>query len=78
MKNPSNLFLILIGIFISFTFLFSSCKKDYNCTCTYKNADTIFPYNKLSKKNAESNCSQTETSLKDSDANTTCTLNIVN
>ena len=78
MKNSSKLILTLVNIFISFAMLFSSCKKDYNCTCTYKNADTIFPYNKLSKKNAESNCSQTETSLKDSDANTTCTLNIAN
>ncbi len=78
MNSTAKFLLFLIGLFISISFLFTSCKKDYTCNCTYKSVDTIFPHNKISKKVAENYCSETENNLKDSDATSTCSLNIAN
>ncbi len=36
--------------------LFTSCKKDYTCTCTVSGVSTTVTYSKVSKKDATTSC----------------------
>ncbi len=42
--------------------LFTSCKKDWTCTCTALGTTTPVPYTKLSKKDATTACDQANAS----------------
>lgn len=51
-----------------------SCKKDYTCTCTVDEQTLTIPISKAKKKDAESTCSNAETTYKNADANASCSL----
>jgi len=54
---------------------FSSCKKDYNCTCKGDAMGTlVVPLNGYSKNDADESCTTAETTYKAGDPTCTCTL----
>ena len=58
---------ILVILFTFTLFIISqSCKKSYNCECTFKNDKTILPLAKQSKKDATKECSKMNDSWQDS------------
>jgi hypothetical protein len=64
MKNALQLLTIIV--------LLSSCKKTYNCECTFKNEKTIHELPRQTKKNATKACNEINTTWQDSDGS--CTL----
>ena len=55
--------------------MFSSCKKDYNCTCSFTSApDLIVPFDGYKKADAEDGCNSAETTYKQADSGASCTL----
>lgn len=54
---------------------FTSCKKDYTCTCKGDNtATTVLPYEGVKKADATDACDQSQATFKLVDATATCTL----
>lgn len=54
---------------------FSSCKKDYTCTCKGDTMGSIvLPFNDAKKADAQDACDAAETTYKNADATCTCTL----
>ncbi len=63
--------LFTLSIVAMFVFVFSSCKKDYTCTCTFPNGDTtVTQIDNVSKDDAQSACN----ALIATTLATTCTL----
>lgn len=54
--------------------IFSSCRKDYTCTCTVNNEAVVILYNQEHKKDAEKGCEARETAAKMTDAQATCAI----
>jgi len=52
--------------------LLSSCKKIYNCECTFKNTKTIHELSRQTKKDATKACNEINSTWQDSDGS--CTL----
>jgi len=52
--------LLILGTAFIASMCFTSCKKDYTCTCTYTDAamggPDVYPLNKQKKKDAKSAC----------------------
>lgn len=58
---------------------FTSCKKDYSCTCNYNlvglgDTTITYQYPKVSKSDAEETCDLQDTQVKLIDANGSCSL----
>ena len=64
---------------VAMAFGLSSCKKDYNCTCTYSSSllgdsTLVTPFLDAKKSDVEDACSTLETTWKLLDASATCTV----
>lgn len=56
-------------------FVLASCKKDYTCKCTFTNGSVLnLEYSKVKKKDAESSCSNAETTYKAGDSGVKCSI----
>lgn len=57
---------------------FTSCKKDYSCTCNYNwgagDTTITYQYPKVSKSDAEETCDLQDTQIKIIDTNGSCSL----
>lgn len=53
---------------------FSSCKKDYTCTCTYASTTIPYEFQNVKKSEAEDVCTSWDSYYKAIDANASCTL----
>ncbi len=74
MKN-----LILMCAVFATVAMFSSCKKDYTCTCTFADGlggtqTSISELTDAKKSDAEDACSALETAAQLADPDATCTL----
>jgi len=72
-------FAFIFGVAFVATLAFSSCKKDYTCSCTYKGVDgetaTIdAEFKDAKKKDAENACDQLKATWALVDPATTCVL----
>ncbi len=66
---------IVLGVAVVAAFGFTSCKKDYNCTCSFSiGANTVIPIQKAKKKDAKSTCENTESTYKLADPGVKCSL----
>ncbi len=55
---------------------FTSCKKDYTCTCTENGTNVgVIGVPNSNKNDAETLCNTTEINFNSSGSNATCTLN---
>ncbi|TSA49477.1 MAG: hypothetical protein D4R43_03840 [Sphingobacteriales bacterium] len=54
--------------------LFTSCMKDYTCSCTVSTLPITIAIPKESKKNATATCDLARTTYQIGDPNATCTL----
>jgi len=64
----------VLAIAVVGVFGLASCKKDYTCDCKGDNMSISVPLNGYKKKAAEDACSSAETTYKNADATTKCTL----
>lgn len=55
-------------------FVFTSCKKDYTCHCTFTGGGTLDIAIKNTKKKAQDSCDAAETTYKGGDSGAACTL----
>ena len=54
----------ILAFFVFAMFVFSSCKKDFTCTCTFSNGEmTETAIEDQTQKEAESSCSEVATSI---------------
>jgi len=70
---------LIFAFVLLIIFSISSCKKEFECECTYKideSVDTtmMFRYKELRKKNAEDLCITEEKIKQQTDANAVCKL----
>lgn len=54
--------------------LFSSCRKDYTCTCTVNDEKSVVIYNQDHKSSAERACDERATAAKLADPQATCSI----
>ncbi len=69
MKN-----LMILAAAICMMVAFSSCKKDYTCSCTVAGTTILVEYEGVKKGDAEDACSAAEATYKLGDPEATCTL----
>ncbi len=66
---------ILFSMLALSALTFASCKKDYNCTCSFSvGANTVIPIQKAKKKDAKSTCENAESTYKLADPGVKCSL----
>jgi histone acetyltransferase (RNA polymerase elongator complex component) len=68
---------IILGVaFLAAMMTFTSCKKDYTCTCTFTNGTSTLniAINKAKKKDAQSTCDAAQTTYRSADPGAACTL----
>lgn len=71
MKAKKLVFAMLaLGVIVGFT----SCKKNYTCTCTVAGGSIAIEYEKVKKADAEDACSSAETTYKVADPGASCSL----
>ena len=70
MKNLLNIFAIVIALLA-----FSSCTKDYTCSCTFTGGSTIdSALLDVSQSDAEDACDQADADARAVDPDASCTL----
>jgi hypothetical protein len=68
--------LIVLGLVFGGLAVMSSCKKDYNCDCTFTSgAELNIPLDGYKKGDAEDACTSAETTYQTADSGANCTLN---
>jgi hypothetical protein len=63
-KSMKTRKLIVASFVLGIAFSFTSCKKDYTCTCTVDGFSYAYEFEKVKKADAEDACSSWETQYK--------------
>lgn len=65
---------VLLFAGVLFIFGATSCKKEYNCTCTYSGSEVTETYAVMSKKDAKEACKEDEDAWSSLNVSATCEI----